>query len=221
MFGQRTYCPYVGLCTSDRDPIPLKSIKNKVSVKGFIANVTSDLHYKNEETKSVEASFTFPLDDGSAVYGFEATIDGRVTRAEVQAKEAAKRSYKEAMERNETAFLAEESDTSGDIFRCKIGNLPPGSDAILSFSYVVDLAESTDGDDDGSVVFTLPSVLNPRYSPAGFKADNDDDDDKYDDDFDRAVAVAKQKDKYDFDFRLDIDPVFAVKSVGAFVHLFF
>ena len=34
-----------------------------VLVKGFIAEVTSDLHYKNDDTKSVEASFTFPLDD--------------------------------------------------------------------------------------------------------------------------------------------------------------
>ena len=55
--------------------------------------------------------------------------------------------------------------------RCKIGNLPPNSTAVLSFSYVVDLASTSsssgEGDEDGAVIFTLPSVLNPRYCPAG------------------------------------------------------
>jgi len=217
MFGRRRHCPFVGLCTNDKDPVPLKSIKNRVLVNGFIAEVTSDLHYKNEGDKSVEASFTFPLDDDSAVYKFKATIDDKVTEAEVQAKEAAKQTYEEAIKQNKTAFLAEESDTSGDIFRCKIGNLPPNSVAVLSFSYVVDLAaSSSSGDDggsgdDGSVVFTLPSVLNPRYCPAGFQEDRDDSSL-----FNDGVAIAKQASKYEFDFQLDIDPVFPVKNVGAF-----
>ena len=113
------------------------------------------------------------------------------------------------MERNETAFLAEESNTSSDIFRCKIGNLPPDSTAVLSLSYVVDLANSTDAGDYGSIVFTLPSVLNPRYGPAGSRA--------------AATAarnggipVAVQKSKFDFDFLLAVDPVFSVKSICTF-----
>ena len=123
----------------------------------------------------------------------------------------AKQTYEEALERNETAFLAEESETSSDVFRCKIGNLPPDSVAVLSFSYVVDLANSTDAGDNGSVVFTLPSVLNPRYCPAGSPAAagrNGSDDD--------GIAVAIQKSKFDFDFLLEVDPVFSVKSISAF-----
>ena len=132
-----------------------------------------------------------------------------MTEAEVQAKEMAKQTYAEALERNETAFLAEESATSSDIFRCKIGNLPPDSAATLSLSYVVDLANSRDGGDNSSVVFTLPSVLNPRYYPAGFRADGQDalltD----------GTAIAVEKSRYDFDFLLEVDPVFAVTSVDA------
>ena len=79
----------------------------------------------------------------SAVYKFKATIDDKVTEAEVQAKESAKQTYEEAIKEKKTAFLAEESDASGDIFHCKIGNLPPDSDAVLSLSYVVDFTPST------------------------------------------------------------------------------
>ena len=32
MFGRRRYCPMVGLCTSDKQPIPLKSIKNRYMI---------------------------------------------------------------------------------------------------------------------------------------------------------------------------------------------
>ena len=39
------------------------SLDDRVSVKGLLAEVTSHLHYKNEDSKSVEATFTFPLDD--------------------------------------------------------------------------------------------------------------------------------------------------------------
>ena len=143
------------------------------------------------------------------MYQFKATIEGRVTEAEVQAKEAAKQTYDEAIEKNETAFLIEESSNSGDIFKCKIGNLPPETEAVLSFSYVVDLATTSAEGEDDAVVFTLPSVLNPRYCPAGFRTDNDQ---SYVDGF----AVARQKSKYEFDFQLDIDPVFPVKNVEAF-----
>ena len=157
----------------------------------------------------------YPL--ASAVYQFKATIDGRVTEAEVQTKESAKQTYDEAVKKsNETAFLIEESDSSGDIFKCKIGHLPPETEAVLTFSYVVDLAStsSTEGTDDGSVVFTLPSVLNPRHCPpeaegGGRRAEGDD---FYVD----GVAVANQKSKYEFDFLLTIDPVFPVKTVGDF-----
>ena len=32
MFGRRRYCSVVGLCTSDKQPIPLKSIKNRYMI---------------------------------------------------------------------------------------------------------------------------------------------------------------------------------------------
>lgn len=43
----------------------------------------------------------------SAIYEFKATIDGRVTEAEVQTKESAKQTYDEAVKNDETAFLIE------------------------------------------------------------------------------------------------------------------
>ena len=58
-----------------------------INVIGFVAEVTSILLYSNNEDNPIEAEFTFPVDDGSAVFSFEAEIEGRHIVAEIQEKE--------------------------------------------------------------------------------------------------------------------------------------
>lgn len=67
--------------------VPLKSIDVTVNIQGYLAEVTSKLSYSNEESDPVEAVFTFPVDDGSAVFQFQAEIKGRLITAEIQEKE--------------------------------------------------------------------------------------------------------------------------------------
>ena len=58
-------------------------------------------------------------------------------------------------------MLLKEDNKAGDIFHCTLGNLPPQTDARINFSYVIELPQEP----DGKIRFTLPTVLNPRYSP--------------------------------------------------------
>jgi hypothetical protein len=74
-------------CFSNIISVPLKSIKVDVQIFGYVAEVTSLLTYFNTEETPVEAVFTFPVDDGSAVFQFEAHIDGRHIVAEIQERE--------------------------------------------------------------------------------------------------------------------------------------
>ncbi|XP_076104568.1 von Willebrand factor A domain-containing protein 5A-like isoform X1 [Mytilus galloprovincialis] len=144
-----------------RKLVPLKESKINVTVQGFIANVECQLTYKNETTEPIQTSFVFPMDDMSAVYKFEADINGKHIIAECQEKEEARRTYDEAISHGHTAMLLEEDDTAGDIFECKLGNLPGGETALLTMSYAVELLYHP----GGAVRFTLPTVLNPRYMP--------------------------------------------------------
>ena len=73
----------------------------------------------------------------------------------------AKLTYQDAVEKGSTAILLKEDDTAGDIFQCTLGNLPPKTDAKIIFSFVIELPQEP----DGKIRFTLPTVLNPRYSP--------------------------------------------------------
>nr|DBA23808.1 TPA: hypothetical protein GDO54_014686 [Pyxicephalus adspersus] len=154
--------PCCGLIiVASRQPIPLQGIWVEVQVKGFVADVSATLKYKNKEEKAVEAVFVFPMDEDSAVYSFEATIEGKKIIAELQEKEKAHKTYDEAITRGEQAFLLEEDNSSADVFSCSVGNLPPGQEAEVTLKYVRELPVEA----DGAVRFVLPAILNPRYTP--------------------------------------------------------
>ncbi|XP_068108676.1 von Willebrand factor A domain-containing protein 5A-like isoform X2 [Hyperolius riggenbachi] len=154
--------PCCGLIiVGSRQPVPLQGIWVDVQVKGFVADVSATLKYNNKEENAVEAVFVFPMDEDSAVYSFEATIEGKKIVADLQEKKQARKTYEEAMSRGQQAFLLEEDESSADIFSCSVGNLSPGQEAEVTLKYVRELPVEA----DGAVRFVLPAVLNPRYTP--------------------------------------------------------
>ncbi|XP_036603068.1 von Willebrand factor A domain-containing protein 5A-like isoform X2 [Trichosurus vulpecula] len=148
-----------GLLTCSKQPVPLKSISVAVSIREFVADVSATLDYKNEEADPVEAFFVFPMDEDSAVYSFQALVDGKSIVAEIQEKQQAQENYENAISQGQQAFLLEQDSSSGDIFSCSLGNLPPGQKAAVTLSYVQELSLEA----DGAVRFVLPTILNPRY----------------------------------------------------------
>nr|XP_056720362.1 von Willebrand factor A domain-containing protein 5A-like [Euleptes europaea] len=149
------------------DPVPLQSISVDVVVRGFVADVFSELHYKNEEENPAEVTFLFPLDNEAAIYAFEGLICGTRIEAQIREVKEAQYEYDDALSEGRQAFLLERDRTSSDIFKCSLGNLPPGGEATLMLRYVQQLALEP----DGAVRFVLPVVLNPRYVPEGSEED--------------------------------------------------
>ena len=86
----------------------------------------------------IEATYVFPLDEGAAVCGFEAVIDGTLVVGEVKEREEAFRMYDDAIERGDGAFLLDEERP--DVFQASIGNLPPGKEVLVKLTYVTELA---------------------------------------------------------------------------------
>ncbi|CAH6862671.1 von Willebrand factor A domain-containing protein 5A [Phodopus roborovskii] len=148
-----------GLLTSVKDPVALKSIAVTLSINDFVAGVSATLNYENEEKMPLEAFFVFPMDEDSAVYSFEALVDGKKIVAELQDKYQAHKRYEEALAGGYQAYLLEEDKCSRDVFRCNVGNLQPGSKVALTLKYVQELPL----EDDGALRYVLPAILNPRY----------------------------------------------------------
>ena len=67
--------------------MPLKGVDITVLIQGFVARIQAALTYKNVESCPIEAKFTFPMDEGSAVYKFEAEIENRLVVGECQEKQ--------------------------------------------------------------------------------------------------------------------------------------
>jgi hypothetical protein len=57
-----------------------------LSINEFVAGVSATLNYENEEKVPLEAFFVFPMDEDSAVFTFEALVDGKKIVAELQDK---------------------------------------------------------------------------------------------------------------------------------------
>ena len=119
--------------------------------------------YVNRESTPSKRSIVFPLDEGAAVCGFEAIIDGTLVVGEVKEREEAFRMYDDAMERGDGAFLLDEERP--DVFQASIGNLPPGKEVLVKLTYVTELVVS-----DGGLRFSIPTTVSPRYAPAEDRA---------------------------------------------------
>ena len=159
--SQRLSIPTGLLVKGKETSIPLKDSSVKATIHGYLVGIDATLKYSNESSDPLEVVFRFPVEESFAVVGLEAVIAGRRIKASIREKEEARQMYDDAIASGFSAALAEE--TSGDIFSISLGNLPPKENAELHLK----LAGELPIDAEGGVRFTLPSVLKPRYTPAG------------------------------------------------------
>ncbi|XP_037799719.1 von Willebrand factor A domain-containing protein 5A-like isoform X7 [Penaeus monodon] len=159
-----------GTCLQEieQKEVDLVSVKTHVEIRGFVAQVSSSLTYLNNYKDPLQVRYKVPVDEGAAVYKFEAHLDGRTITAHCMEKKAAEKVYKDAVKAGQTAVLAREDSNSSDVLNLLLGNLPPGTQAELKLSLVMELKVQT----DGGVSFVLPTFLKPRYSPANSPANS-------------------------------------------------
>ena len=143
------------------DSVPLKDANVRARIQGYLVGVASTLRYANDSEDPLEVVFRFPVDDSWAVVGLEATIGGRTVKGVVREKEEARQMYDDALASGFSAALGLKK--TGDIFSITLGNLLPKETAEVGLR----LAGELPVDAEGGVRFSLPTVLKPRYTPAG------------------------------------------------------
>jgi len=77
--------------------LPLHAVYVRAKLLDLIGEVVLLQHFVNDSDEPIEARYVFPLDESSAVCGFEAFIDGKHVIGVVKEKEVARREYKEAI----------------------------------------------------------------------------------------------------------------------------
>src|SRR4029453_7859656 len=121
-----------GLFTGMQSAVPLTGVAVEAEISSLCARVTVAQRYVNREATPIEAVYVFPLDEASAVCGFEAIVDGTLVVGEVKERDEAFKAYDEAMEQGHGAFLLDEERP--DVFQARVGNLPPGQEVLLKLT---------------------------------------------------------------------------------------
>ena len=148
-----------GLFTTADVPVPLTGVSVVADIVNLCSRVTITQRFVNRESQPIEAVYVFPLDEGAAICGFEALIDGTLVVGEAMEREAAFAKYDDAMQAGHGAYLLDEERP--DVFQASVGNLPPGKEALLKITYVSELDVQ-----GGALRFVVPTTVSPRYAPA-------------------------------------------------------
>ena len=88
--------------------LPLTKVAIKSEVFGAFATSTFELTYLNPSDKhTLNCYFSFPMEETSAVFDFEACIDERKIKMRVETKEVARKRLEDAQASGKAAVVAE------------------------------------------------------------------------------------------------------------------
>ncbi len=138
--------------------IPLTGVRVDARITGATQRVRVRQTYHNTSETPVEAVYVFPLEEGSAVCGFRALIDGEEIVGRVEARDDAFDVYDDAMAEGRTALLLDQERP--DILTASVGNLLPKQKAIVELEYVAEVQR-----EGGALRWRLPTTVSPRYIP--------------------------------------------------------
>jgi len=161
--AQPTAPLHAQLTTLKGAQVALQGVEITVDVHATSSRVRVRQRYINREETPIEASYLFPLEDEAAVVGFRIETDGRVLEGEVQEREEAFGTYDDAQLDGHGAYLLDQERPNA--FTARVGNLKPGQEATVELSYV-----STLRVEGGRARLLIPTVVAPRYVPAGAAA---------------------------------------------------
>jgi len=140
-------------------PVPLVGVEVDAEVVAGHARMRLRQRYRSDETKPIEAVYTFPLPARAAIVGFSLEVAGRRLAGEVQDRDEAFRVYDDALTAGHGAALVEEERPN--VFTTSVGNLLAGEETVVELDVVVPVTV-----DEGAVRFVLPTLVAPRYVPA-------------------------------------------------------
>ncbi|KAM4060978.1 vault protein inter-alpha-trypsin domain-containing protein [Hirsutella rhossiliensis] len=147
---------------SDRKFLPVIDVDAHATVLSASSRTTLTQTFINPDSKRGldEVRYDFPLYDGVTVVNFVYTVGDRKIEAVVKERQAARKMYKDAASRGETAGLLEQSFRASDVFTASIGNVPAGEKVKVEMTYLGELEHDAEAD---AVRLTIPTTIAPRY----------------------------------------------------------
>ena len=139
--------------------VSLQGVHLSGSIGGRQQRIKISQSYVNREPEAIEAQYTFPLPDGSAVCGFEINTDEKKINGVVEEKEKALDKYDNAIMDGHGAYMLDQNRP--DIFTMNAGNLKPMQAAEVVIEYIEEIHVN-----DHHIRLEFPTTVSPRYTTA-------------------------------------------------------
>ncbi|KAJ6442386.1 von Willebrand domain-containing protein [Purpureocillium lavendulum] len=155
-------CGCFVIVQSQRKWLPLINLDAHATILSSTSRTVLKQTFTNPDAKSAldEVHYDFPLYDGVSVVGFRCTVGDRVITGVVKERQAAKKTYDDAVSKGDTAALLQQNLRAADVFTTTIGNVPAGAKVTVEITYLGELEH--DAETDG-VRLTIPASIAPRY----------------------------------------------------------
>jgi hypothetical protein len=143
-----------------RWPMPLVATRFDVLIDSGLAVVTTSRTFRNDESRSIEATITFPVPVHASLFALKVRIDDRVLDARAKRKDAAREDYEDALERGKTAVLHEE--VLRGVHMLSVGHVAPGAEIEVQSSFAVALTNL-----NGRGTLRIPLTVGDIYGRSG------------------------------------------------------
>ena len=131
-----------------------------IDITGLVARVEITQQFTNSGSHWAEGIYRFPLPAGAAVDRMLIKVGERILEGEIQEKDVARRSYKQARESGRTATIVEQQRRNQ--FETRLANIGPGETIDITIGYLQNVDYR-----DLSFNLRLPMTFTPRWEPSG------------------------------------------------------
>ena len=129
-----------------------------IEVIAGIAKVTVRQRFRNPSKLWLEGVYVFPLPEKSAVDRLRLEVGGRLIEGEIQEREVAEKTFREAAKAGRSAALL--SSKRPNVFSTAVANIAPGDEILVEIRYQDQVLLR-----DGSYSYRFPLVVAPYYTP--------------------------------------------------------
>src|ERR1700742_4019886 len=115
--------------------------------------------FRNPTQSWVEATYVYPLPDGSAVDTLKMVVGDRIIVGDIKERQQARVIYEQARQNGQKAALTEQERPN--IFTNSVANIGPGETVLVQIEYQEPVHQS-----GNEFSLRVPLVVGPRYNPA-------------------------------------------------------
>ncbi|XP_075027196.1 von Willebrand factor A domain-containing protein 5A-like [Calonectris borealis] len=154
----------LALFFSSYPEVELETVTVNVTIQDFVADVESELLFRNMQQVPKETMFIFPVDSDTVVHTFYATMGDTRIEAMLWEKEEAQQLCKATSGMENLRYLQDQWDLWGPVFACFLGTLPLNREVTITLCYVQELPLQP----DGAAQFCWPCELFPSRKYIGW-----------------------------------------------------